>query len=71
MYITALALTAFISLFDGLKEAGIEVTAVRDWLSFLPLYAEGIGWIVPAIFGALIGFVISLVLGTSKRVIQA
>ncbi|KML07436.1 branched-chain amino acid transport system II carrier protein [Rossellomorea marisflavi] len=71
VYITALTLTAFVSLFDGLKEAGIEVTAVRDWLAFLPLYAEGIGWITPAIFGALIGFLISLIIGTSKRLIQA
>lgn len=59
VYILALAATAFVSIFDGLKTAKIDVTPVTSILKHLPLYEQQIGWLVPAIIGALIGVVIS------------
>ncbi len=59
VYILALLATAFVSVFDGLKGAGIDIKPVNDVLSYLPLYEQQIGWLVPAIVGALIGVVLS------------
>jgi len=51
----ALLATTFVSIFDGLRGAGIDVKPVTSILSHLPLYEQQIGWLVPAIVGALIG----------------
>lgn len=59
VYILALAATAFVSIFDGLKTAKIDVVPVTSILKHLPLYEQQIGWLVPAIVGAFIGLIIS------------
>ena len=59
VYILALAATAFVSIFDGLKTAKIDVAPVTSILKHLPLYEQQIGWLVPAIIGAFIGIIIS------------
>lgn len=59
VYIFALIATAFVSIFDGLLVAKIDVKPVTSLLAHLPLYEQQIGWLVPAIVGALIGVVIS------------
>jgi branched-chain amino acid:cation transporter, LIVCS family len=71
VYVGALLPTGLISLIDGLRTAGLDVSAVSSTLSFLPFYAEGIGWIVPALIGAVIGYIIALIVGESKRIIEA
>ncbi|QWC21976.1 branched-chain amino acid transport system II carrier protein [Bacillus haikouensis] len=71
VYVFALVATGLISLIDGLKTAGVDVSAVTDSLNFLPFYAEGIGWLLPAAAGAVIGFVIANLAGASKRIIEA
>lgn len=55
VYILALVATTFVSIFDGLRGAGIDVKPVTSVLSHLPLYEQQIGWLVPAIVGAFIG----------------
>lgn len=55
VYILALVATAFVSVFDGLRGVGIDVKSVTSILSYLPLYEQQIGWLIPAIVGALIG----------------
>ncbi len=59
VYILALVATTFVSIFDGLRGAGIDVKPVTSLLSHLPLYEQQIGWLVPAIVGALIGVLLS------------
>jgi LIVCS family branched-chain amino acid:cation transporter len=59
VYILALIPTAVVSIFDGLKGAGINIKPVNDILGYLPLYEQQIGWLVPAIVGALVGVVFS------------
>ena len=59
VYILALLATAFVSVFDGLKGAGIDIKPVNDMLAHLPLYEQQIGWLVPAIVGAFVGVVLS------------
>ena len=51
---------SFISILDGLNYAGFNVSMFTNYLSDgLPLFNQGVGWVVPAIVGAFVGFVIS------------
>ena len=61
VYIASLALTFFVSLFDGLNAAGLQVEAVNNMLSVLPLYEMGLGWVVPAIAGAVLGYIFTFI----------
>ncbi|MCM3712054.1 branched-chain amino acid transport system II carrier protein [Sporosarcina luteola] len=61
VYLFALAAAGFIGFFDMLKAFGLPIAPVADVLRHLPLYEEGIGWILPAIVFAVIGFVIASV----------
>lgn len=67
VYIFALIPTGLISLIDGLKTAGFEFQILIDLLSNLPFYNEGMGWIVPALFGVLIGYCIALFFGEEAK----
>jgi LIVCS family branched-chain amino acid:cation transporter len=41
-----------------LKAFGMETQWLEPLLSWAPFFAVGLGWVVPAIIGAIIGFVI-------------
>lgn len=58
VYVISLSLTAFISIFDGFRAAGITFAAIDEALGILPLYAQGIGWVVPALAGTILGIII-------------
>jgi len=60
VYTLALIGTAAVSIFDGLAGGGIEVKPALSVLEHLPLHEQQIGWLVPAIVGALIGWLIVL-----------
>lgn len=61
VYQVSLLFTFLVSLFDGLNGARIKVEAVNTFFSnVLPLYNSGIGWLMPALIGAIVGYVISL-----------
>ncbi|UOQ84813.1 branched-chain amino acid transport system II carrier protein [Gracilibacillus salinarum] len=58
VYQISILFTFVIALVDGLKAAGIHIESVdKLFTSVLPLYTVGLGWIIPAIAGGLIGFV--------------
>lgn len=61
VYLFALAAAGIIGFFDMLKAFGLPIAPVAGVLRHLPLYEEGIGWIIPAIVFAVIGFVIASV----------
>ncbi|WP_100331855.1 branched-chain amino acid transport system II carrier protein [Bacillus xiapuensis] len=63
VYIGALVPTAMISLLDGLKTAGWNVQILTDQLQFIPFLSLGIGWLAPALIGALTGFILANTLG--------
>jgi LIVCS family branched-chain amino acid:cation transporter len=48
--------TAAISLIDGAALIGLPVESITEVYGKLPLYKEGIGWLLPAIAGALLGY---------------
>jgi LIVCS family branched-chain amino acid:cation transporter len=64
VYLGALVGTALVSVGDGLQQLSLQ----PDWLlaayDKLPFYAEGIGWLLPALAGGLLGCVFE---GTGKR----
>lgn len=58
VYRCCLFLTTIFAILDGLKAAGIKLPALETVLgSTIPLYAEGFGWIVPALIGVSIGLI--------------
>lgn len=59
VYILSLTATACVSIFDGLLIADIDVEPVTAILAHLPLAEQQIGWLFPAIIGALLGILIS------------
>jgi branched-chain amino acid:cation transporter, LIVCS family len=57
VYQGSMTLTFIVSLFDGLNAAGVDFAPISNlFSSILPLYDVGIGWLVPAIVGALLGY---------------
>ena len=60
VYSLALFATALVSLYDGIKTAGYSIGWYENILNLLPLYDQSIGWLLPAIVGLLIGWIIHL-----------
>lgn len=61
IYRCSLAFTAIFSIYDGLKAAGLACAPLDAFLSYyLPLYDANLGWLLPAIGGALIGGLLAL-----------
>ncbi|MFJ7950727.1 branched-chain amino acid transport system II carrier protein [Lysinibacillus sp. NPDC096418] len=58
VYILALIPTFFVSLYDGLKQLKIQVPFYENLLNTLPLHEQNLAWLIPAIVGATIGFII-------------
>ena len=61
VYSFTILFTGVISVVDALSQAGINISFLVNTFSKLPLYAQGLGWIVPAVFGMAVGYVVSLV----------
>ena len=66
VYIYSLALTFIVSLFDGFNVAGLQINVINNLFAHLPLYSQGLGWVAPAIVGALIGYVIGVLKQTDS-----
>ncbi|MCM3663402.1 branched-chain amino acid transport system II carrier protein [Mesobacillus subterraneus] len=56
VYVGAVFAAAMVSVIDGLKTFGIESDALASLLKSLPLSAEGLGWVLPALVGGLAGW---------------
>lgn len=54
IYFYGIILTAIFSLIDTINTALLN-NAWSNMLSFIPLYGQGVGWVVPAIVGIVIG----------------
>ncbi|NHM31540.1 branched-chain amino acid transport system II carrier protein [Neobacillus terrae] len=66
VYAGAMLLTGLVALYDGLKMFGIESSALDQLVSALPFSSFGLGWVVPALAGAAVGFVLDRLV-KSKR----
>ena len=71
VYRWSLLLTGIVSIVDGMKAAGIPLDGLYNSLSqYLPLFNVGIGWLLPAIIGAIIGYGVSF-MGTADSLNEA
>ncbi|SDD51747.1 branched-chain amino acid:cation transporter, LIVCS family [Terribacillus halophilus] len=62
VYLISLLFTFAVSLMEGLNAAKLPIPGVQEFLiDNLPMYSVGLGWLLPAIVGAVIGFIIHLV----------
>ncbi|MEH7113145.1 branched-chain amino acid transport system II carrier protein [Neobacillus niacini] len=55
VYIGAIVGAGLVSLYDGLSTAGIEIAAISGGLAVIPLYTNGLGWLLPSVVGGLLG----------------
>lgn len=60
VYSFTILFTGVVSVVDALSQAGINVGFLVNAFSKLPLYSQGLGWIVPAVLGMVLGYVVSL-----------
>ncbi|MEF2096819.1 branched-chain amino acid transport system II carrier protein [Bacillus sp. CFBP9009] len=68
VYLGSLLLTSIISIMDGIVASGIKMEAVSDlFTQYLPLYSVGVGWVIPAIIGGVLGYMIYLLKGDPKE----
>lgn len=56
VYKCSIIFVSIISIIEALKKSGFEVDVITNLLNHLPLYSKGLGWVAPAIIGAIIGF---------------
>ncbi|ALX49826.1 branched-chain amino acid transport system II carrier protein [Lentibacillus amyloliquefaciens] len=56
VYLGAILLTALVALYDGLAAFGVDMPAVTSVMQQLPFFSIGLGWLIPAIAGGLIGY---------------
>jgi LIVCS family branched-chain amino acid:cation transporter len=54
-YALALLFAFIIGIFDGLKAAHLSLGSLSDMIAQLPLFDLGLGWVLPAMIGCLIG----------------
>lgn len=58
VYVWSISFTGVISVLLSLEQAG--VTVLHQMMSKLPIYAAGLGWIVPALVGVVVGVVLAM-----------
>lgn len=56
VYIGGIALAFSVSFFDGLRNAGISLGFLSELALKIPFAALGVGWILPAVLGCLLGW---------------
>ncbi|SFE49423.1 branched-chain amino acid:cation transporter, LIVCS family [Lentibacillus persicus] len=56
VYLGAILLTALVALYDGLAAFGVEMPAITSVITYLPFFSIGLGWLVPAIAGGVVGY---------------
>ncbi|CDI50004.1 branched-chain amino acid transport system II carrier protein [Clostridium tetani] len=64
VYISTIAFTGVVSVLHALGGAGVNLVFVENLLSKLPLYSQGLGWVVPSVVGFVLGIAFKLVKNT-------
>ncbi|MDQ0214334.1 LIVCS family branched-chain amino acid:cation transporter [Oikeobacillus pervagus] len=63
VYGGALLFTALFSLYDGLTAFGVQTDWLQSTLSWVPFFSVGLGWVIPALMGGVIGWGIDRIIG--------
>lgn len=60
VYQGSVSFTAVIAIIDGLNAAGVSLGSINTLLTkYLPLFGVSMGWVLPAIIGGIIGYIVS------------
>ncbi|MEI3612438.1 branched-chain amino acid transport system II carrier protein [Pseudogracilibacillus sp. SO30301A] len=57
VYVGTITGVGFVAVLDALKDAGIAVNFIDQTFAFIPLFANGAGWITTGLIGAVIGLI--------------
>lgn len=66
-YAFAMLFAFVIGIFDGLKNAGISMGGFEGILEYVPFFELGMGWVVPAVAGCILGLIVKAFRGEKKR----
>ena len=69
VYRLTLLFTGVISIVDALGQVGINLGHVTALCKKLPLYSQGLGWIIPAMIGIVLGVILKIAKENSKKVL--
>ncbi|WP_044642433.1 branched-chain amino acid transport system II carrier protein [Risungbinella massiliensis] len=61
VYGSAVLFTGIVAIFDGVKAFGFHLGPIQPFIDSLPLASSGLGWVIPAIVGTIIGLVVEKV----------
>lgn len=70
VYVGTIIGVGIVAILDALKDAGIAPDAINDTFSFIPLFANGAGWIITGIIGFIVGLVIAKVKKETSNLIN-
>ena len=69
MYVGSMIVTSIFAILSVLDFFEIHINIIENIFGYLPLYADGLGWVVPAFVIAIIGYIIDQSQGKVKRAI--
>lgn len=67
MYRISVTLTLVYASYEVLASIGINLDGVRQLIGFVPFFELGLGWVVPAFAGALVGYIIDKFITNVKQ----
>ncbi len=68
MYQLSVLITSIYALYDVLVSLGLEVKVFATILSVAPFFTDGLGWVIPAVIAAAIGYVLDLMTQNKQSV---
>ncbi|TCP19148.1 LIVCS family branched-chain amino acid:cation transporter [Scopulibacillus darangshiensis] len=71
VYGCTILFTGVVAIFDGLKAFGLDLGPVQEIADKLPFAGFGLGWIVPAVAGFLIGIVLEKLAGRKSAPVES
>ena len=70
VYVGATIATAPFAILDAIRAANVDMSNIDPALSFIPLFTDYGGWIIPAILGAVIGYIYAQATAGKPEVVE-
>ena len=67
VYGLTILFTGIVSVLYALDSLGVQLSFITSLLEKLPFYHQGLGWIIPALSGIIVGYVVDLVVGLMNK----
>ncbi len=61
VYGLTILFTGVVSVIDSLGQVGMKIDILTNMIAVLPLYKEGLSWLVPAILGIILGLILKFI----------